>query len=122
RRTEQKLALSLLFMLPSAHINRVGVRVVCFRSSIAHPAYTPVYASLSPSRYQRKTRGRVDRWSFLVRILHSLLHAGLSRRTNIPISLTIRVLSAKACSQQLSLVLARSGHIHPAIKKIKWTS
>ena len=25
-------------MLPSAHINRVGVRVVSFRSSIAHPA------------------------------------------------------------------------------------
>ena len=39
----------------------VGVRVVSFRSSIAHPAYTPVYASLSSSRYQRKTRGRVDR-------------------------------------------------------------
>jgi hypothetical protein len=87
RRTEHRLALSPLFMLPSAHINRVGVRVVCFRSSIAHPAYTPVYASLSPSRYQRKTRGRVDRYSFPVRILHSLLHAGLSRRTNIPIAL-----------------------------------
>ena len=50
RRTGQKLALALLSMLPSAHINRVGVRVVCFRSSIAHPAYTPVYASLRPSR------------------------------------------------------------------------
>src|ERR1039457_3201737 len=37
RRTEQKLALSLLPMLPSAHINRVGVRVVCFRSSMATP-------------------------------------------------------------------------------------
>src|ERR1700722_3100595 len=61
RRTEQGLALSPLFMLPSAHINRVGVRVVSFRSSIAPPAYTPVYASLSPSRYQRKTRGRADR-------------------------------------------------------------
>ena len=61
RRTDQELALTLLSMLPSAHFNDVGVRVVCFRSSIAHPAYTPVYASLSPSRYQRKTRGRVDR-------------------------------------------------------------
>src|SRR6266699_2765111 len=87
RRTDHGLALSFLFMLPSAHVNRVGVRVVSFRSSIAHPAYTPVYASLSPSRYQRKTRGRVDRWSFLVRILHSLLHAGLSRRTNIAITI-----------------------------------
>src|SRR5713101_4571601 len=50
RRTDQGLAISPLFILPSAHINRVGVRVVCFRSSIAHPAYTPVYASLCPSR------------------------------------------------------------------------
>jgi hypothetical protein len=74
-------------MLPSAHIYRVGVRVVSFRSSIAHPAYTPVYASLSPSRYQRKTRGRADRYSFLVRIFHFLLHAGLPRRTNIAIAL-----------------------------------
>jgi len=30
----------------------------------------------------------VDRYSFPVRIFHSLLHAGLSRRTNIAISLT----------------------------------
>ena len=37
RRTEQKLALSLLSMLPSAHVYRVGVRVVCFRGSMATP-------------------------------------------------------------------------------------
>jgi hypothetical protein len=43
-------ALALLSMLPSAHFNDAGVRVVCFRSSIPHPAYTPVYASLRPSR------------------------------------------------------------------------
>jgi hypothetical protein len=61
RRTEQGLALSPLLILPSAHLYCVGVRVVSFRSSIAHPAYTPVYASLSSSRYQRKTRGRADR-------------------------------------------------------------
>src|SRR6266566_7577315 len=61
RRTEHGLALTPLFMLPSAHFYCVGVRVVCFRSSIAHPAYTPVYASLSPSRYECKTRGRADR-------------------------------------------------------------
>src|SRR5215470_9082434 len=35
----QELALSLPLVLPSAHLYRVGVRVVCFRSSIAHPAY-----------------------------------------------------------------------------------
>jgi hypothetical protein len=39
RRTEQELALALLFIWPSAHLYRVGVRIVCFRSSIAHPAY-----------------------------------------------------------------------------------
>src|SRR5205809_4282381 len=50
RRAEQGLALSSLLMLPSAHLYCVGVRVVSFRSSIAHPAYTPVYASLCPSR------------------------------------------------------------------------
>src|SRR5215469_2757167 len=38
RRTEPGLALSFLFMSPSAHLYRVGVRVVSFRSSIAHPA------------------------------------------------------------------------------------
>ena len=37
RRTEQKLALSLLSMLPSAHVNRVGVRIVSFRGSMATP-------------------------------------------------------------------------------------
>jgi hypothetical protein len=60
----------------------VGVRVASFRSSIAHPTYSPVYASLCHLAVsQRKTRGRADRYSLLVRILHSLLHAGLSRRT-----------------------------------------
>src|SRR4029077_6737054 len=39
RRAGWKLALSLPSMLPSAHINRVGVRVVCFRGSMSHPAY-----------------------------------------------------------------------------------
>ena len=101
RRTEQELALALLFMLPSAHVNRVGVRVVSFRSSIAHPTYTPIYASLSSSRYQRKTRGRADRWSFLVRILHSLLHASLTRRTNIAIALIMLV---RGCSISASLI------------------
>jgi hypothetical protein len=42
----------------------------------------------------------VDRYSFLVRLFHPLLHTGLSRRTNIPISLIdpvpSRVLSAIA--------------------------
>jgi hypothetical protein len=44
-------------MLPSALIYDVGARVVCFRSSIAHPAYTPVYASLCTSRYPVQDSG-----------------------------------------------------------------
>src|SRR5215472_9672845 len=39
RRTERELALALLSVLPSAHVNRVGVRVVSFRGSMSHPAY-----------------------------------------------------------------------------------
>jgi len=34
----------------------------------------------APRGAQRKTRGRVVRYSFLVRIFHPLLSAGLSRR------------------------------------------
>jgi hypothetical protein len=86
RRTKQRLALSPLLMLPSAHIKDVGVRNDLFGAEYP-PRLSPVYASLSPSRYQCKTRGQVDRYSFLVRLFHPLLHAGLSRRTNISIAL-----------------------------------
>ena len=41
------------------------------------PTCTPVYAT--------QTRGRAVRYSFLVGLLHSLLHAGLSRRTALAI-------------------------------------
>src|SRR5437899_736829 len=57
RRTGQELALSLLSMLPSAHYKVVGVRIASFRSSIAHPAYTPVYASPCTSRYPTQNSG-----------------------------------------------------------------
>ena len=53
--------LAFRLMLPSAHINRVGVRVVSFRSSIAHPAYTPIYASLSPWRLYQRSLQPADR-------------------------------------------------------------
>src|ERR1700751_4990720 len=42
----------------------------------------------APRDAKRKTRGQVDRYSFLVRLFHPLLHAGLSRRTNISIALS----------------------------------
>src|SRR3984893_267959 len=57
RRTEQELALTFRFMLPSAHYKDVGVRVASFRSSIAHPAYSPVYASPCTSRYPTQNSG-----------------------------------------------------------------
>src|SRR3984893_6892730 len=39
RRTDRELALTFPSVLPSAHINRVGVWVVCFRGSMSPPAY-----------------------------------------------------------------------------------
>ena len=91
RRTEQKLALSLLFMLPSAHVNRVGVRVVCFRGSMATPPILYLRFAGSLAVAAQDSRPKVDRYSFLVRLFHPLLHAGLSRRTNIPIALIERL-------------------------------
>ena len=77
-------------MLPSAHIDCVGVLITSFRSSIPSPPIPLFTLRCTPHDAQRKTRGRVVRYSFLVRILHSLLHAGLSRRTDM------------ACLQHLS--------------------
>ena len=57
RRTEPELALAFRFMLPSAHYKDVGIRVASFRSSIAHPTYSPVYASLCTSRYPNAKLG-----------------------------------------------------------------
>ena len=44
------LALSFPVMLPSAFTKGVGALMGCFRSSIALPTYTSVYASLDTSR------------------------------------------------------------------------
>jgi len=57
RRTEQELALSSLPILPSVHYKDVGVRIASFRSSMAHPACSPVYASLCTSRYPTQNSG-----------------------------------------------------------------
>src|ERR1019366_826397 len=83
RRTDQRLAISPLLMLPSAHLNCVGVLIASFRSSIPRPPIPLFTLRCAPRDAQRKTRGRVDRYSFLVGILPPLLHAGLSRRTEI---------------------------------------
>jgi hypothetical protein len=57
RRSAPRLALSSRFMLPSAYYNCVGVLIASFRSSIAQPAYSPVYASLCTSRYPTQNSG-----------------------------------------------------------------
>src|ERR1035438_5652913 len=85
RRTEHRLAISPLFMLPSAHLDCVGVLIASFRSSIPSPPIPLFTLRCAPHDTQRKTRGRVVRYSFLVGLFHSLLHAGLARRTEMAI-------------------------------------
>jgi len=59
----------------------VGVPIAIFRSSIPSPSMPLFTLHHAPRDAVCKTRGRVVRYSFLVRLLHPLLHAGLSRRT-----------------------------------------
>jgi hypothetical protein len=68
-------------MLPSAWSDSVGVLIADFRSSIPSPPIPLFTFRCAPHDAQRKTRGRVDRYSFLVRDSHPLLPAGLSRHT-----------------------------------------
>ena len=81
RRTGLELALSPLGHAAFRRSDGVGVPIGHFRSSIPSPPIPLFTLHCAPRGTQRKTRGRVDRYSFLVRIFHSLLPAGLSRRT-----------------------------------------
>jgi len=63
-------------------VKSVGVLIASFRSSIPSPPVPLFTLRRTPHDVQRKTRGRVVRYSFLVGLLHSLLHAGLPRRTD----------------------------------------
>jgi hypothetical protein len=80
RRTNPELALALRAMLPSAWSDSVGVLIANFRSSIPSPPIPLFTLRRAPRDAQRKTRGRVDRYSLLAGIFHPLLPAGLSRR------------------------------------------
>ena len=54
----------------------------------------------------------MDRYSFLVRLLPPLLHAGLARRTNIPISLIIgfcKAIGTNGMAISVSAVVLASG-------------
>src|ERR1700722_4974202 len=59
----------------------VGIPIAIFRSSIPSPSMPLFTLQWWPRGDHCKTRGRVDCYSFLVRLSHPLLHAGLSRRT-----------------------------------------
>src|ERR1700741_4996347 len=63
-------------------IKSVGALIASFRSSIPSPPVPLFTLRRAPRDTQHKTRGRVVRYSFLVGLFHSLLHAGLSRRTD----------------------------------------
>jgi hypothetical protein len=64
-----------------------SVLIASFRSSIPSPPVPLFTLRRTPRDAHRKTRGRVVRYSFLVGLLHSLLHAGLARRTTLAIVL-----------------------------------
>jgi len=59
----------------------VGVPIAIFRSSIPSPTVPLFTLRHAPRDAWRKTQGRVVCYSFLVRLFHPLLHAGLSRRS-----------------------------------------
>ena len=59
----------------------VGTLIANFRSSIPSPSFPLFTLHWTLHSAQCKTRGRADRYSFLVRLFHPLLHTGSSRRT-----------------------------------------
>src|SRR5271170_2935619 len=85
RRTERRLAIGAPARVAFRQCKSVSVLIASFRSSIPSPP-VPLFTLRHTSRgVQRKTRGRVVRYSFLVGLLHSLLHAGLARRAALAI-------------------------------------
>ena len=90
----------------------VGVLIAHFRSSIPSPPIPLFTLRSAPHGAQRKTRGRVDRYSFLVRIFHPLLPAGLSRRLpEFRFSETLRFLGSSLVSVRRVQNCSRSLHI-----------
>jgi hypothetical protein len=86
-------------------IKSVGALIASFRSSIPSPPVPLFTLRPAPRGAQRKTRGRVVRYSFLVGLFHSLLHAGLSRRTALAIMRrpsNLRPASSGTCPKSIS--------------------
>src|SRR5664280_1872581 len=76
RRADRQLAIVLPVILPSAVADSVGALIANFRSSIPSPSVPLFTLHRTLHRVRRKTRGRVDRYSFLVRLFHPPFHAG----------------------------------------------
>jgi len=79
-----RLALTLPVHAAFRLAKGVGARIALFRSSIPRPPIPLCTLRCAPCDAQRNTRGRVDRYSFLVRLFHPPLQTGLSRRTGYP--------------------------------------
>src|ERR1019366_8083770 len=88
RRTDPELALSFRFMLPSAHLYCFGVRIVSFRSSIAHPTYPLSTLHCVPHGSSARLEAERIATPFSEGSFILYFHAGSSRRTNIAIALT----------------------------------
>src|SRR5215472_12260748 len=84
RGTAQGLALAPLLMLPSTISTVSASRLLVFEAQSPSPPVPLFTLHRLPRGRRCKTQGRVGRYSFLVRLFHSLLHAGLSRRSEIP--------------------------------------
>jgi len=76
---------------PSPCVYRVGVPICRFRSSITRPTDASVYASACSSRSPAaRLEVRWFRYSFPAGLFHSLLHAGLSRRSHTTASRAVK--------------------------------
>src|SRR5258708_7738588 len=84
-------------MLPSAFPTASASRLRIFEAQLPSPSVPLFTLRRTPHDAPRKTRGRVVRYSFLVRLFHSLLHAGLSRRTGTCLFSTVRLWWFKRC-------------------------
>jgi hypothetical protein len=78
------LTLSRAVMLPSHYANRVGTPKEVFEA--LYPAHQCLCLRFAPCLAANCARleVRMVRYSFPVRLFHSLLHAGLSRRSSVP--------------------------------------
>ena len=79
-----RLAMTLHAMLPSPSLNKVGVLYWVFEARYPACQCLCLRFDACLTAYPAKLEVRMGRYSFPVRLSHSLQHAGLSRRTQRP--------------------------------------